>query len=193
MTIDGGGPSGNIVTKIWWKCKTGEWNEGSKVSLTTKRLVPFGVVLVAGAIAVWILRGPDEPAVAQAPSAAQPSMAPPPTTRPVVYIASPYSKGDPAINTHFQCQVFDRLMNDGIVWPVAPLWSHFQHTMFPRKYQDWVAYDMAMIPRYDACLRLNSEDSQLKYTEAQSSGADNEVAEFKRLGKPVFYSIEELY
>jgi hypothetical protein len=147
-------------------------------------------------IGLRIFRSKDQLVIAQIPLAAaatQPFPFPRPTTRPVVYIASPYSKGDPAINTHFQCQMFDRLMNDGLVWPVAPLWSHFQHTMFPRKYQDWVAYDLAMIPRYDACLRVNSEYPQLKYAEAQSSGADNEVAEFKRLGKPVFYSIEELY
>src|SRR3954470_3513635 len=73
-----------------------------------------------------------------------------PTTRPVVYIASPYTKGDPAINTHFQCELWDKMMTDGKVWPVAPLWSHFQHTTFPRKYEDWVAYDLALIARYDA-------------------------------------------
>ena len=126
-------------------------------------------------------------------SSTQLSTVPAISTKPIVYIASPYSKGDPAINTHFQCQVFDQLMNDGVVWPVAPLWSHFQHTMFPRKYEDWVAYDRAMIPRYDACLRLNSEDPKLNYTETKSSGADNEVAEFQRLAKPVFYSIADLY
>ena len=113
--------------------------------------------------------------------------------RPVVYIASPYTKGDPAINTHFQCKIWNQLMDDGLTWPVAPLWSHFQHTLFPRRYQDWVAYDHAMIQRYDACLRLESEDQSLNYHEGRSSGADEEVAEFKRLGKPVFYSIEDLY
>jgi hypothetical protein len=124
-----------------------------------------------------------------------PTGVPPGSTmgRPVVYIASPYSKGDPAINTHFQCEIWNRLVDDGVVWPVAPLWSHFQHTLYPRKYEDWVAYDMALIPRYDACLRLKAEYSRMEYTEERSTGADNEVAEFKRLGKPVFYSIEELY
>ena len=116
-----------------------------------------------------------------------------PSMKPVVYIASPYSKGDPAINTHFQCQVFDQLMDDGHVWPVVPLWSHFQHTLFPRPYEDWIAYDLALLPRYDACLRLNAEYPKLKYTEDRSSGADREVDEFKRMGKPVFYSIEDLY
>lgn len=84
-------------------------------------------------------------------------------------------------------------MDDGIVWPVAPLWSHFQHTLFPRAYRDWVAYDLALIPRYDACLRVAAEHPRLGYNEDESSGADKEVAEFKRLAKPVFYTVEELY
>ena len=80
--------------------------------------------------------------------------------KPIVYIASPYTKGDVSINVHFQCKIFDELMDDGIVFPVVPLWSHFQHTIFPRH---------------------------------DSSGADGEVEEFKRLGKPVFFSKSELY
>jgi hypothetical protein len=113
--------------------------------------------------------------------------------RPIVYIASPYSKGDPAINTHFQCETWNRLIDDGKVWPVAPLWSHFQDVAFPRDYHNWVDYDLALIPRYDACLRVNPEYPQLGYAESRSSGADNEVTEFRRLGKPVFYSISDLY
>lgn len=114
-------------------------------------------------------------------------------SRPVVYIASPYSKGDPAINTHFQCSVFDRLMNDGRVLPVAPLWSHFQHTLFPRRYEDWVSYDLALLERYDACLRLAAEVPALGYAVSESSGADGEVQKFEEMGKPVFRSVEELY
>lgn len=84
-------------------------------------------------------------------------------------------------------------MNDGLVWPIAPLWSHFQHTLFPRKYEDWIAYDLAMIPSYDACLRLNVDYKPINYYQDKSSGADGEVAEFKRLGLPVFYDTESLY
>ena len=113
--------------------------------------------------------------------------------RPVVYIASPYTRGDVAINTHFQCSVFDKLLNDQKVWPVAPLWSHFQHTLFPRKYDDWIEYDLALIERYDACLRVNPAYPQLAYEETQSAGADGEVAAFVALHKPVFYSIADLY
>ncbi|MEE9398392.1 MAG: hypothetical protein V3V31_15425 [Methylococcales bacterium] len=59
--------------------------------------------------------------------------------KPTVYIASPYSKGDPAANAHFQCKIFDELLSSGLVLPVAPLWSHFQHMMFPRLYKELLA------------------------------------------------------
>lgn len=111
--------------------------------------------------------------------------------KPWIYIASPYTNGDQAINTHFQCRIFNELMDDGIVWPVAPLWSHFQHLLMPRPYEDWLKYDMALIRRLDACLRLTAKHGQYNITE--SAGADNEVAEFILLGKPVFYDKNTLY
>jgi len=114
-------------------------------------------------------------------------------SRLTVFIASPYTKGDPAMNTSFQCRVFDRLLRDKRVLPVAPLWSHFQHLMFPRPYQDWIDYDQEMLKLYDCCLRLNAELPEFGYVQRESSGADAELEEFRRLGKPVFFSIEELY
>jgi len=113
--------------------------------------------------------------------------------KPVVYIASPYTKGDVAINAHFQCNVFDRLLTDGHVLPVAPLWSHFQHVLFPRPYKDWIAYDQEMLRLYDCCLRLDSQLDRLNYRQCESSGADAEVAAFNRMGRPVFQKIEALY
>jgi hypothetical protein len=112
--------------------------------------------------------------------------------KPVVYIASPYTKGDPAINVRFQCEVFDRLLSSGLCWPVAPLWSHFQHTVFPRNYKDWIEYDLAMIAKYDACVRLTSEFDPMNYFVHDSDGADGEVREFLLQGKPVFYTIKDL-
>ena len=113
--------------------------------------------------------------------------------KPTVYIASPYSKGDQAMNAHFQCKIFDQLLGEGKVLPVAPLWSHFQHILFPRSYQDWIDYDQAMLEIYDCCLRLSAKLPNVNYEESESSGADAEVRTFKKLGKPVFYTIEELY
>jgi hypothetical protein len=113
--------------------------------------------------------------------------------KPVVFIASPYSKGDQAMNTYFQCMTFDKLLTDGKVIPVAPLWSHFQHVVFPRNYQDWINYDQSMLHLYDCCLRLNAEVEKLGYVETASSGADAEAETFRNMGKPVFYAIEDLY
>jgi hypothetical protein len=110
-----------------------------------------------------------------------------------VYIASPYSKGDPALNAHFQCKIFNKLLDDGKVLPVAPLWSHFQHILFPRPYNDWINYDQDMLSLYDCCLRLNANLPALDYYVKESSGADAEVETFIKMGKPVFYSIDELY
>lgn len=113
--------------------------------------------------------------------------------KPVIYIASPYTRGDVAVNTRFQCEIFDRLLGDGKVLPVAPLWSHFQHLLFPRPYSDWIAYDQGLLHLYDACLRLAAENAALGYKQRESTGADGEVTTFKRLGKPVFESINDLY
>jgi len=113
--------------------------------------------------------------------------------KPIVYIASPYTGGDVAMNTHFQCRVFDRLLGDGKVIPIAPLWSHFQHTLFPRSYEDWITYDQALLHLYDACLRLNAEITAIGYKQSESNGADAEVATFEKLGRPVFFEIETLY
>lgn len=113
--------------------------------------------------------------------------------KPYVYIASPYSLGDKCINAHFQCKIFDELLTDGLVLPIAPLWSHFQHTLFPRSYQDWIDYDNAMLPLYDACLRLNVVYDELDYLQQVSSGADGEVNYFITHDKPVFYSKNDLY
>jgi hypothetical protein len=85
------------------------------------------------------------------------------------------------------------MLTDGKAWPIAPLWSHFQHTIFPRPYADWIGYDQALLPLYDACVRLDAEVPHAGYTQHESAGADGEVAAFKALGKPVFSSIEALY
>jgi hypothetical protein len=117
-------------------------------------------------------------------------------SKPTVYIASPYTKGDAAINTRFQCEIFDMLLSTGKVLPVAPLWSHFQHTIFPRRYRDWVEYDNQMIELYDCCLRLDVyfKDGRRKYeySESASLGADAEVDLFRKLNKPVFFSVADL-
>jgi len=97
--------------------------------------------------------------------------------RPWVYIASPYTKGDVAINVRSQLVAFDSLMDMGVI-PVAPLYSHFQHLFSPRPYQDWIDLDLEIVKRCDACLRLSATcwmADGTQYVQTESSGADGEV------------------
>ena len=115
--------------------------------------------------------------------------------KPWVYIASPYTKGDPAINVRCQMKMFDRLLSDGFVVPFAPLMSHFQHLSFPRPYEDWIQYDLELLKRFDAVLRIDATElvgGQI-YLQSTSSGADGEVGRATELGKPVFYRVDDLY
>ena len=99
-----------------------------------------------------------------------------------VYIASPYTLGDVAVNVKVQIDAADKLIDAGFA-PFAPLYSHFQHMAHPRPYQDWVKLDMEWVKVCDCLLRLDGK----------SSGADDEVKLAKKLNLPVFYSFVELF
>lgn len=99
----------------------------------------------------------------------------------LIYIASPYTKGDPADNTAIQMEAAHAIMDLGHC-PIAPLLSHFLHIHRRRPYQDWINMDLAMIPKMDVILRL----------EGESSGADGEVAAAERLGIPICFGWGEL-
>ncbi len=98
-----------------------------------------------------------------------------------VYIASPYTKGDVAVNVKRQLDCVDELMNLGFA-PFAPLYSHFQHMAHPRPYEDWVKIDLEWVKVCDCVLRLDGE----------SNGADGEVEFAGANGIKVFYTIDEL-
>ena len=98
-----------------------------------------------------------------------------------VYIASPYTKGDPAVNVKRQLDMFDILF-DLKFYPFAPLFTHFQHITHPRPYQDWVNFDLEWVKVCNCVLRMDGE----------SSGADGEVEYADELGRPVFYNVDDL-
>ena len=98
-----------------------------------------------------------------------------------VYIASPYTIGDVAVNVKRQMDVADKLMNEGFA-PFAPLYSHFQHMAHPRPYKDWIEVDKTWVLACDCVLRLDGE----------SEGADLEVRLAEQNEIPVFYSIKDL-
>lgn len=98
-----------------------------------------------------------------------------------VYIASPYTKGDVALNVKRQIDCADELIGLGFA-PYPPLYSHFQHLVHPRPYETWVALDKEWVLRCDALLRLPGE----------SKGADEEVELALKNNIPVFYNITSL-
>jgi len=98
-----------------------------------------------------------------------------------VYIASPYTQGDVAVNVKRQIDCADKLMDLDFI-PFVPLYSHFQHMVHPRPYQDWIDIDLEWVKSCDIILRLDGD----------SKGADGEVKFAESLGIPVVYSIGEL-
>ncbi len=92
-----------------------------------------------------------------------------------VYVASPYTKGDTAINVRRNLEAADHLAKAGYV-PFAPLLTHFWHLLFPHPYEFWCALDDAWVEKCCCLVRLTGE----------SSGADKEMALAESKGIPVY-------
>lgn len=99
-------------------------------------------------------------------------------TRPLVYLAAPYTHGDPVANTHAVVTAATDLVRRGLCWPVVPHLSLLWHAITPLPYETWMAMDMALLARCDGVYRL--------LPDTPSPGADREIAEAHRRGIPVF-------
>jgi len=104
-----------------------------------------------------------------------------------VYIASPYTLGDIAVNVRFQMDISDQLYDLGF-YPFTPLYSHFQHMFKPRHHTEWLKMDFIWLRQCDCVLRF----SKVYDTPLKSNGADQEEEVARKAGIPIFYSIEEL-
>ena len=102
---------------------------------------------------------------------------------PLVYVAGPYTRPDPVENTHLTIAAADELVRDGIVTPFVPHLTLLWHVVSPQPLEFWYAYDLAVLVRCDAVLRLPGE----------STGADREVAFAARRELPIFDTKDELY
>jgi hypothetical protein len=99
----------------------------------------------------------------------------------IVYIASPYTRGDVAENVCRQIEAAHKILDMGHC-PFAPLLSHFLHLHRQRPYTDWTNMDLCLITKMDVLLRLPGD----------SPGADAEVREAERLEIPVCNGWQEL-
>jgi nucleoside 2-deoxyribosyltransferase len=77
-------------------------------------------------------------------------------TKPMVYIASPYTLGDVAENVANSIRVADALVRFGFI-PFAPLLSHFWQMISPHPHEYWIALDLEWVKRADAVLRMFGE------------------------------------
>lgn len=119
-----------------------------------------------------------------------------------VYIAGPISKGDMLLNVQQADDAFFSLLKSGVVAPWNPMWSVYAGSAWrpgrtdPKypvmavadthpsgtTHADWMGVDLPWVAVAEAVLRLPGE----------SVGADQEVAEARRLNIPVFHSIQEV-
>ena len=99
-----------------------------------------------------------------------------------IYVAGPYTKGDPVVNVATAIDAGDELANMGH-YPYIPHLSMFWHYRHSHEYNFWLDQDKAWLTCCNALLRLPGE----------SSGADKEVALAQELGIPVYYSVEEVF
>lgn len=95
-----------------------------------------------------------------------------------VYIAGPYTKGDPVLNVRAAVAAADAVLAEGHV-PFVPHVNHLWHTISPKRWETWLSIDLAWLDCCDALIRLPGE----------STGADLEVTEASKLGIPVYFSV----
>lgn len=98
-----------------------------------------------------------------------------------IYVAGPYTQGDPAVNVRRAVEAADGLAKRGHV-PFIPHLSHFWHLLFPHEYVFWMEQDLAWLRQCEAILRL----------EGESPGADCEVRMAEELGLGVYRSVYEV-
>ncbi len=98
-----------------------------------------------------------------------------------VYIAAPYTKGDPVENTRAAILMADVVRQWGFV-PFVPHLSMLWHMVSPHDPQFWYDYDNEWLTVCDVVLRM----------EGESFGADNEVELARHLDIPVVYNLDEL-
>lgn len=97
-----------------------------------------------------------------------------------IYIASPYTIGDVAVNVKRSMDAANELIKLGYA-PYCPLLCHFLHMNNPQDYEVWMDVGLTWLVHCDAVLRL----------EGESKGADIECSAAIDHNIPVFDSIDQ--
>jgi uncharacterized protein DUF4406 len=98
-----------------------------------------------------------------------------------VYVAGPYSQGDPVLNVRAAIDVAEVLVALGHT-PYVPHLTILWHLVAPHDTDFWYGHDLEWLAACDAVVRLPGP----------SVGADTEVKEAERLGIPVYTSATDV-
>lgn len=101
-----------------------------------------------------------------------------------VYIAGPYTAGDGRSeqdNVSEAIYVAERITEMGLT-PFVPHLYHYWDAKYPHEYLFWICQTLPWVEVCDAVYR----------TPGWSKGADQEVQFARRLGKPVFFTMDDL-
>lgn len=93
----------------------------------------------------------------------------------LLYVAGPYTRPDPVINTHGACKFATAIYEAGLWTPMVPHITLVWHAITPRPINFWYALDLAHMSRCDAIVRLPGD----------STGADAEVAYAREIDLPI--------
>ena len=77
-----------------------------------------------------------------------------------IYIAGPYSNGDPVLNVRLAIQTAERLVARGFI-PFIPHLTMFWHLLLPHYINYWYEYDLAWLDKCDGLLRLPGKSKGL--------------------------------
>lgn len=95
-----------------------------------------------------------------------------------IYVSGPLTRGD--VLGHVRDAILAGLaLRDGHCVPIIPHLFALAELVAPRSYDYWLEWDLALLARCDALLRLPGP----------SRGADIEVLHARELGIPVFHSL----
>lgn len=100
---------------------------------------------------------------------------------PLIYVAAPYTYPDPIVNTRDAIAAADEILDSGLAYPYVPHLTMLWHLVTPRDIEHWYQYDLQLLFRCDALLRLPGE----------STGADGEVEFALDHEIPVVHNVEE--
>lgn len=97
-------------------------------------------------------------------------------TKPLVYIAAPYTLPDPVTNTRRAITAGMALWNSGLAAVIIPHLSIVTHLLDPRDVSEWYRYDLDLVEHCDGLLRLPGP----------SCGADAELEHARAHGIPTY-------